>query len=263
MPVQVTVLSVIDPKATEIQPIRFARLVATGLVLWAGASTLVMVLAWVLAISGLTGGVLADRGIHGVVTLGSWLLGAAGIGACAIVSPQSGIPLGNKLRAGLGVLGYGLLIKLWLDLGPLLAQTPDDSLLNAWTGRVSIEPWRSERLVAWLAMAAVIWLLRGNLRLLAARSLVLRSARVDRQTMLAMIVVLMVAALGDGFSLISPHLPASMRGYGVLLGEALVAVSTVLFSIGTISVLIDTIRLLPAVLKAPLRLGDVMGTIPR
>ncbi len=259
LPVQVTVLSVIDPRAAEIQPIRFARLVATGLLLWAGASTLVMVLGWMLAISGFTGGMLSDRGVHGVVMLGSWLLGLAGLGAWAIVSPQPGIPLGNKLRAALGALGYGLLVKLWLDLGPLAAQSPDDSLLNAWTGRVSSQPWRPERLAAWLVMAAVIWLLRGNLRVLAARSLVLRSARVDRQTMLAMIVVLLMAALGDGIGLLSPHLPASMRGLGVLLGEALVAVSAVLFSIGMISVLIDTIRLLPAVLKAPLRLGDVMG----
>lgn len=261
LPIQATLLSIIDPMAEELRPIESPRLVAAGLVAWAVGGVVAVALGWLAWLSwGLPGGVSAQ--VQGrLVGVGAAAVLIAGAGAAAAIRPHAGIPLRRRLAAGGAVLLYPVLAYLYIELGKAAAAGPGQSLLGAWTGTAEPTPWRTERLCFWLTLAAIGWLLRGNLRVLASRSLVLRAERVDRQTIAAGVAALLVAALGDTVGLLAGMAGTAAAGTMVLLGEVLVMLGSALMSLGVIGLSVDTFRLLPAVIHRPLARRDVVGPV--
>src|SRR6185369_7553380 len=98
------------------------------------------------------------------------------------------------------------------------------------------------RLVIGALLIAALILLRPNARLLAARSLLLRMGRVDRQTMRAMALAVAVGMLGDLLHLIGPWLPGAILRITDSLGDFLIAVGSMLFTVGLIGVALDVFR---------------------
>jgi len=262
VPVRATLLARIDPYATEIQPLRFPRLTGVGLMVWSCSALLAALASWLLRgadvahvfgfarpAPGWTG-----EGLPRAVPL---LLLVSGVGACVLVRPHAQIPRRNVLAAAGACAAYAVLACV------------------AWRILVEIDAWSAAafvgggersmerpllRLATDVLIAVIALGLRPNARLLVARSLLLRSGSVDRQTLAALAGSAAVAFLGDlmhvGASLIDPSKAELIR----LMGTMLIGLGSTLLTIGLIGVAWDCVRLWPAVVARPLALEDVVGT---
>ncbi|MCC7388677.1 MAG: hypothetical protein IT431_07895 [Phycisphaerales bacterium] len=258
LPIQATLLSLVDPRAAEIQPIRSRRTVAAGLAAWVVGAMTAVVLGWAVWVSG-----LVDRGLtvatqDKLIAAGAIGLVLSGVGALVIIRPHGAIPRWQSAAAAVGVLLYPPAIYLYVQLGAIASAGPGPSLLAAWSGRAESMPWRWERMGMWLILAAGAACLRWNLRILAARSLVLRAERVDRQTIAASVAALLIAAGGDGLGLAAP-LAGGWGGQVALAGEMLVGLGALLLTLAMIGITIDTFRVIPAVLQRPLAMADLVA----
>ena len=178
------------------------------------------------------------------------LAGLSGLGAAALISPHPGVPARARWGAVLGVLAY---IPLCLVLWKLV--------IVEWYGGSSggLGRWAFTSdarnvlgLVVQALIIAIVMGLRGNARLLAARSVLLRQGRVDRQTLLALVSVLSLSMAGDALCLLARRMqPAETL---LLLGQALVLAGAALFTIGLVGVVIDSWRIRKVVVQPPLSL---------
>lgn len=258
LPIQATLLSLVDPKAAEIQPIPSPKLVAAGLAAWVLGAMVAMALGWAVWVSGFFSQGLAFTAQDRIIAGGAIGLVVSGVGALVIVRPHARIPRWQSGLAAVGVLLYPLAIYLYVQLGAIASAGPGPSFLAAWSGSPVATPWRWERLGMWLTLAAGAICLRGNLRTLAARSFVLRAERVDRQTIAASVAALLVAAAGDGLGLLAPLAP-DWGGTVALVGEVLVGLGALLLTLGMVGITIDTFRIIPAVLQRPLAMTDLVA----
>ena len=257
-PVRATVLSVVDPRASELRPIFRPRVTAAGLVLWSGAGLGAAVAGWVLWLIE----ALPTAAFDGYVAAAMWgvvvLAGLSGLGAVALVNPHPGIPARSRRGAVLAVLWY---IPLCLVLWKLVIvewYAGSSGGLGRWAFTSDV------RNVLGLVVQALIILIvlgvRSNARLLAARSVLLRQGRVDRQTLLALVSVLAVSMAGDGLCLLARRMqPAETL---LLLGQALILAGAALFTIGLVGVFVDCWRIRRVVLQPPLSLEALFEEPP-
>jgi hypothetical protein len=101
--------------------------------------------------------------------------------------------------------------------------------------------------------------LRPNARLLAARSLLMRMGRVDRQPLRAMAAAIGIAAAGDLIHLLNSRPDWALSRATQSAGNLLIAVGSMLLTVGLVGVLLDTLRLVPVLVRPPLSIGKVMG----
>lgn len=287
--VRTTILAVVDPMASELRPIRLPWLTAAGLVTWtgsfllAGLLTVAMVLLEAFVRLGIgTGGTWSPGGgawaaewsrLGGVLVAGLILLGM--LGAAAIVRPHEGVPRVHVLMGWVGVLMHLPLAWLAGILGHLSAQgvaqpgargaagaggpayggmAMDLGLWDPWTERTEM------RLLACGAGILIIALLRPAGRLLVARSLALRTGRVDRQTMLATGAAVAAIALGDAVMLLggSGLMGAGPAEIVQIAGAAIVIVGGVLVMAGLIGSWTDCVRIARAIVRPSPTLGQVL-----
>ncbi|MFN9977854.1 MAG: hypothetical protein ACK58T_48900, partial [Phycisphaerae bacterium] len=81
----------------------------------------------------------------------------------------------------------------------------------------------------------------------------------DRQTMLAMVGALGVISLGDLAQLLASMLGTGAAQSALLVGTILIAVGSMFFTVGILSVLVDCIRIVPSVLSRPISLESITG----
>jgi len=259
-PVRATILATVDPYAGVLRPLSLPRLTAAGLTLWTWAALAAALLTWAIraadAYTVFAGGPALR--LSGVAVAAAVCVAVSGVGALTLIRPHAGIPRRQVLAAAGGALCMFLLAGLhWrlhagFDMSHLAPYIAGD---RSSVARTEI------RLLMDATMLAVILGLRPNARLLAARSLLLRMGRVDRQTMLAMVGALGVAALGDLMQLVAAWV---VSGDGVvrivgISGDALIAVGSMLLTVGLISMAVDCWRIAPVLLRPPLAMGQVVG----
>lgn len=256
-PVRVTVLAVIDPYATVLQPIPFPRLVATGLLVWAAAALAAGLFTWA---QRLRDGYAVLAGTE--VPAGPWaplatvMIALTALAALVLIRPHGRIPAWQSLAAAAGVVACAALaVAYWqvevrydgIHARPFV-ETPSGKGVRMWM-----------RLLIGTLTAATVIGLRPNARLLAARSLVLRMGRTDRQTMLAMVGALGVAAVGDALRLVGLHIGEPFWSVLNMAGIMLIAVGSLLFTIGLVGVLIDCIRIAAVIFRPPASMTDIVG----
>jgi len=263
LPIRVTLLAVVDPKAKELQPIAFPLATATGLVTWAAAGVTAVLGIWV----------LRGGDISGIFALPAWnpawietwlprmitvCVALSGVGAIAFVRPHRRIPRQQVYAAAAGVLCYvPLTLITWRLHGVLDAAQPSPYF---GTGVESVTIERSIlRLMAGALIAAIALSLRPNGRLLVARSMLMRTGRVDRQTLLALAASAGVAAIGDALQLVSTYLPEGANELARLCGSLVIGLGSLLLTIGLVNLLIDVLRIRPVVVAAPLSLEAALG----
>lgn len=236
--VRATILAMVDPLAKELRPIQRPRLVAAGLITWGVCSFAAILLSWFPYVPGLAG---SDWRLL-VVAAGMM----SAIGAFSFVRPHADIPASAKFAALLSVLLYvPALALVWEIAGPRwivrpLAYPPE-----------SIEP-SSARIYLRLALSGVLagmlFLLRPNARLLVARSLALRTGRVDRQTIRAVALTLFAVALGDILLLISSRFLGVVADTIHMAGIILVIAGSALVTLGALGIMIDSLRIARSIL---------------
>lgn len=253
-PVRGTILAMVDPHASELQPIFRPRATAVGLILWAFGALGAVGLIWLLRISEFVP-VLAPtaQSASGWIW---WLIVLSGVGSLVLINPHRGIPARIRALAAIGCIAYVPMVWLvWLVVTRVDANFPNPY--------ADVPPHALRRALLRLAVGACIIVvsicLRPAARLLVARSLVMRTGRVDRQTLLTLATTVAMAMLGDLLHIaqaFAPWLPAELcRSAGV----ALIAVGSLLFTIGLVGVAIDCVRLRFAVLTPPLSMADLLG----
>ncbi len=253
-PVRGTLLAVVDPLAGELQPMLLPRAAAAALVLWAVGALGAGLSVWLLRIFDIVNppGVpfaplpwlpLAPAGLAVV----------SGLGAIALIRPHANIPRPQVIQAATGVVAYVPLVAiLWYIHGHMDVISPrpydmapgGDGMLRTLV-----------RLLEALVLAVAILALRPNARLLASRSMLMRTGRVDRQTLLVMVGALGLASLGDVLRLTSA---GAMSELVSQLGVYLIAVGSLLLTIGLVGVLVDAVRISRVIVSPPLSIRDVV-----
>lgn len=252
-PIRATLLVVVDPHARELQPLRRAGLVVAGLLAWAIGGLAAAIVAWWVWLAPFVGEA-ADRVLSAgwVKAAGAGCIVVCGVGAIALVRPHTRIPRSQVVAAAGGVVGTFVLAALsyfvWTTYAVRgLADTApgaEASLL---------------RLAECGVLALVIVLLRPNARMLEARSLLLRSGRVDRQTLYAMAAAVGVVAAGHLVNLLALVLSGKALDSAVIAGTVLVAVGWMLVTIGLAGVVLDVVRLCPVLLEPSPTLGSLLA----
>jgi hypothetical protein len=249
--VRAAILAVVDPHAAAFTPIRHPRLVGYGLVLWCLGGVACASIAW-----------LAAFGVIG----SSWRLAAmvalvaSALGAASLVRPHMGIRILTRAAAAAGVVLYlPLAWAVWaLSPGP---ESPLAPLRANW----SIDRRETLLRMAVAAMlGAILCCLRPHARLLVARSLVLRTGRVDRQTILAMAAAAATILIGEGLLLVSSDWRGWVGEAALSIGVLLRALGAGLFTLGLVGALVDSWRICRAlVAPAPSLHQVVHGLGPR
>jgi hypothetical protein len=259
--VRTTLLAKVDPQAKELQPIRFPRLTASGMIAWSGGALAAAMCVWGLRIGelmGLSRGVSETWGDTQLVLRWGIVVFAvlSGLGAIAFIRPHGGLPRLYSLLAFLGVLMYiplALLahrLHLGLDLmrpppyGPGAAVYLDRTLL---------------RLCIGIFIGVALVCVRLNARQLAARWLLMRVGAVDRQTILVLVTVIGLSCLGDGLLLLADVFHGGADDIIRLIGGVIIQLGSVLFTIGLAGLTFDSIRLWDVVARKPLALEDVVS----
>jgi hypothetical protein len=242
--VRATILHRVDPHSHVLQPMPAPRLTAAGLLLWSGGGALAGLLLWAPRVVDLveevtTGRVWFDVRLATSLALGS--LAVSGLGLLGMMRPTADTPRRRVLAGLLALACYlPLLISVAqiarLDLGhtPYIADDPSSERLG----------WR---LAAGASVAAMLLLIRPSARELVNRSLVLRTKRVDRQTIYATVGAVAVTMAGDLLRL------GAAAGAGPMdwlnwTGSMVVLVGSVLVTLGLAGALVDSWRIARAIL---------------
>lgn len=259
-PVRATILATVDPYAGVLRPLAAPRITAAGLLVWPVAALAAAMLTWCLRLAdayavfttssmGPTGGVV-------LAATGCILLSA--VASLVLIRPHGGIPRWQIAGAAVGSLATVVLGLAYYELHGVY----DRAHLKPYFVVDGSEPERSllRLLISLLFLVALVGL-RPNARLLAARSLLLRMGRVDRQTLLAMAAAIGVASVGDLVHLLLAW--GSLRE-GVLddLGDFLIAVGSMLLTVGLVGMVVDCWRTVPVLLRPPLALHQIVGDTP-
>lgn len=261
-PVRGTILATVDPHARELAPIHAPLLTSAGLVLWAASCLAAGLLILIVRMDELR---VFVRGAVGVDfsfwrTVPAWLLVAAAVGALAFVRPHARISWLHSLAALLGAAAHlPLAYLVWQVLAVIDVEAPDPyTAVNPKWG-----PVRSMlRLGCAACMAVIILGIRPNGRLLVSRSLLMRTGRVDRQTLLVILAAVGLAAMGDVLRLGGPGMATSTSELIHTLGGIIIAVGSLLILLGLVGVLIDTLRLRYSIATPALSLEEIAPAAP-
>ncbi len=261
-PVRGTILATVDPHARELSPIYWPIPTAVSLILWSlcclGAALAVLLLRSEELIRALGGPNFALAPEWRSVP--ALLLALAGVFAVAFVRPHAKITVFHSLAAALACLAhFPLAYLMWQVHAVIDAQGgPPFTSLDPRLG-----PIRSMfRLGCAACMAVLILGIRPNGRLLVSRSLLMRTGRVDRQTLLVILAAVGLAAMGDVLRLGAPGVQTDQSDILAGLGAAIIAVGSFLILLGIFGVVIDILRLRHSIVAPPLHLDTIAPIEP-
>jgi hypothetical protein len=259
--IRATILALVDPLASELQPIRFPRLIAVMINMWTGGALFAVLLAWLPIAYDLlnaAGWRLQRPDVRVGILIA---MCASAVGALSLVRPHARTGITGPALALLGVAMYIPAAFAMLTYAEITAGVFGPGYFSSWS-----PSGRETRLglAAWSAVAAIILCLRPMARLLVARSLAIRTGRVDRQTLYAMAVSAAIAALGHGLGGLSVALttsgsPAAFADLARIAGLISLALGAMLFTAGVFGSLVDTIRIANAIVIPSPTLPQVLG----
>jgi len=268
MSIRATLLGIVDPQAEELEDLNSPWLSAHGIVLWSSGALLACLAVWVLRIDEIVRAKLdVNLGIAGWASmLGLIALVASGIGAMTLIRPFHKHGIEGRLmsiRAAVGVSAYVPVVMMYWLIYRGFDQSASMPLINP--GSQHLE--RSLlRIGMFIGVVVIVLGIRPNALKLAMRSVIVRTGRVDRQSMYALLASFGVAAVGDTLHVLKAFDSIS-GGPGGMVGDllsqlhvVLVALGSVLITLGMVNIVIDTIRLRPVLMHRGVGLSDVFET---
>ena len=261
--VRATILSIVDPLASELRPIFWPRTVSAGLVLWAGGAAAAVLASWLPQTADFLG-VLGIRVARPSAALGvATGLTVSMLGSIALVRPHGAMPRAASILAALATVLYIPLIALQWHYHASVESLGGTRYLGFWRPTTDQTLWM---LGSCAAIATIILCQRPSARLLVARSLVLRTGRVDRQTLAAVALAALVMAAGAALGPFTHSPTALLVESARVVGVLLVTLGGVLLSIGVMGSLVDAVRIGQAIvfpkptLRQVIREGHTPGT---
>ncbi|MFG0285879.1 MAG: hypothetical protein ACF8R7_15795 [Phycisphaerales bacterium JB039] len=257
LPITTTILAAVDPFAEELEPVRRPRLVAGALILWSAAALAAALWIWQMRAAGALSA--AGAGVWSLSPVGLLILVAlSGAGATVFVRPAHRWPRRATALAIAGALGYiPLLAGLWA-----LHVEHDLGRAAPYLGAGIDERRHALRLVLGTIMASILIFLRPSARQMVGRSLRLRQGRVDRQTILAMLACIAVAAAGDLAMLGAGRTAGALGDILRVGGLALIGAGSALMTVGLAGTLVDSIRIARAIVAPAPSIRGVLTRPP-
>lgn len=262
MRIATSILAVIDPRAQEFEPIRKPKLVAFGLLAWSAGGLLAAACAWALRAAELPAlgnnpHFVGEAGARVLAAIGVACIAISGIGAVSLVRPARRVPATGSRRALIGVALYvPLAAVFWVLHGQI-----DASMASPYFGRLPDAERVLARGVELALIAGIVLCLRSNARTLAARSAILRTGRVDRQTMYAVAVTAALGVLGDLVRLASTFTDGSLSQLLSIGGVSLVVIASALLTMGMAGAAIDCARIARALLRSGRRITSLVSMV--
>lgn len=258
VPVRATILGIVDPHADELAPLSFPRITAIGLCLWSFGATLAVFMVWLLR--GIE--VLRDLGVSSWVPgvfawLGLVALVCSMLGAITMIRPHGRVTRSESLRCAIGVSLYAPLLFVYdavylghdiVSPSPLLS--PGGDAIGRSVLRVSM----------FVVVAGIIWGLRPAAIGLAVRSVIVRTGRVDRQSLFTVLASLGIATLGDLLAIASGFTQVSVADVISIISVVIISLGSVLFTVGMVNICIDAMRLYPVLVRPGVGLADIFET---
>ncbi len=258
VPIRATILGIVDPHADELVPLGAPRLVALGLNAWSFGAIIAVLMVWVLRGSEVFNDMF---GIAWSSPLVPWVgiggLVVSMLGSATMIRPHRRVPRLEVIRSALGVSLYAPLILIYSTIYlryDLMAPSP---LLDPGESSLS----RSIlRVMLFVCVAGIMWGLRPQALGLAVRSVVVRTGRVDRQSLMAVLASLGIAAIGDLIHIVSTFVAFGFEDVLSIISVVVIALGSVLFSVGLVNICIDTLRLYPILVRPGVGLSDIFET---
>lgn len=260
--IRATILYRVDPAADEFRPLIMPRVVAWGVRFWAFAALCAAASIWSARLFELAEGQRSSARSWGtlVAEIPLWAISVSGLCALLMVRPIRGMRGWKTGRALVGVvLGYAVMLTAYVfilsidegKIAPYSLRGPDPA---------------AERAIARLAFSAgtllAIFGIRPVARELVTRSLALRTKRVDRQTLLAMAFAVGFLMLGDGLWLWGVAAQGTLGTILVISSTVVIAVASVLFTLGVVGATQDAFRIARALERPPPGLRSVLRDPP-
>ncbi|MBL8745077.1 MAG: hypothetical protein JNK58_01835 [Phycisphaerae bacterium] len=254
--VRATILYKVDPLAEEFRPIRHRRTVAVGLMAWSLGGLAAGLGCWVLRAMDFVPTVPITAA---ALPLISWLVVAAaaisGIGSLVLVRPTPATSLPHMAQALAGSLAYFPLVwavwRMLLEIDPVRAAP-----------YFSGPPQPDRIFMRFIASASIVVILLGvrpSARDLVKRSMVMRTGRVDRQTLLGMAVVSGIVMVGDALRLASGNVRWADPETVGIAGSVIIVIGSGLLTLGLIGAAVDSWRIARAVLIPSPSMRQVLG----
>lgn len=258
--VRATILAKVDPLASELRPIRFPRLMAASLAIWAGAALLAALVLWLPLLVGMIGASASGPGARPSIEW--WVVGLvvlSGVGAIGLIRPYAGVPWWKSMLVAFGVIGYGALaLVLWRIEAGYDAARGEPRYFSRGSAWVLMDRTRLHA-VAYVLVMLIALSIRPMARVLVARCLVLRTGRVDRQRILAIAAAAGIAALGDSLGMASEMIGGNAGPTLSMLGVILLALGAALVTVGLFGALADTLRIGRAIVTPRMGLREALG----
>lgn len=254
--IRATILYKVDPRAEEFRPVRVPFASAWLLVLWSVGALLAALAGWGLRLEELieeSTGWNESFGLLAVVAVAAAAL--SGLGSVALIAPVAGTSRSRIIAALVGTAAYVPLVwvlwRVFLDFDPHHSSPYFSDQIGV--QRIVL------RLIASASMIIIILGLRPNARDLVKRSMVMRTGKVDRQTLLVMTTTIALTMAGDGLRLAAA---ASVKlSYLALVGTVFIAVGSFLFTLGLGAALVDSWRISRAILIPSPSMKQVLGHV--
>lgn len=258
--VRTTLLAVVDPRAREFRHVEHPRAVAWGLMLWSGAACAACIVVWLLQLAYVFRP--EARFAWDAVRFGESALLAlgvlSGLGALALIRPHGGLSPRTIASAVMGVLAYVPL--LWA--ADQLYRRMGAGLGSAFSS-AAMEVRAPYRLVASAAGLVLLVGLRPHARALQARWLLMRIGAVTRQTMLAMVIVILVWVVADALVLLSGRFHGGNGDVVRLIARLLILFGAIFLTVGTFSIALDCWRIRTVLLRPPRALDQLLARAAR
>jgi len=256
--VRATLLGAVDPHAEELEPLVSAPLVANGLVVWATGALIACLSVWGLRLDEVMRATLdLGFGTHWIRVIGFTALVASALGSLVLIRPHARMSRLVSGRAALGVAAYAPLVLIFWTVYIDLDMSSPSPLINPGDQRLDRSLLRIGLTVC---VAILIAGVRPSAVSLAARSVLVRTGRVDRQSMYALLAAFLVGAGGDAVHVFGTFIGGVAGDLLTQIHVVFVAIGSVLVTLGLANMTIDTIRLRPILLHRGVGLSDIFET---
>lgn len=248
LPVQVSILAAVDPHAERLSPLLRPRVVATCLWLWMLGGVVATVLVLWLRVFDLarrTPWLAPPHRAAEIVVVSMSICGVAMLGLARPIHRTRAIHVVTSVLGA--VLMLGAACATWHVLVVVDRHNPPPYVSFSQAVRTR----SAARLGVGACVAASLVGVRRNLRLLAARSLLFRQGRADRQTIYALAAVVLLAMVGDAMQLVSFTLSQRSGESVWSIGRYVIAFSSVVFVAGIGAVMLDVVLVSRAILSPP------------
>ncbi len=257
--VRATILNKVDPQADEFKPLATPRFTAWMLIVWAVAAFVAAMGIWAVRCAEFLNSISRWHIRPGwALTMTAIAAGVSGIALVGLIRPVRGKP---SWRVGAAICSMALYVPLLWILHRI--HRVIDPLSPAPYFSNEALPERSlMRIAGAICLIGILLLIRPNARDLVRRCMAMRTGRVGRQTLLAMVAVLGLMIIGDLLRIWAGSLPSTsvaMRDVLLYLGKTIILIGSLLLTLGLYHVVLDARRIAGVLLRPPPSLRDVLG----